>query len=149
MNKHGSSVVHKRVIIRRGQELPKTGGTSVPAVRKGLELPVNAVIVISLAVLVLVVVSMFFSSSTGTSTRAISDNDAWARGCALAKAKACQAADFSSPGLAISSYDPDGDGDNDNLYTACYRVFQDVANPSSSAPADTDIGKCRTRCCGE
>lgn len=116
---------------------------------KGLELPINAVIVISVAALVLVVISIFFSSSTGQSTRAISDNDAWARGCALAKAKACQTADFSSPGLAISSYDPDGDGDNDNVYAACYRVFQDVTNPTGGTPTNDDIGKCRSRCCGE
>ena len=112
-------------------------------------MPINAVIVISVAALVFVVISIFFSSSTGQSSRAISDNDAWARGCALAKAKACQTADFSGTGgLVISSYDPDGDGDNDNIYTACYRVFQDVTNPSTGTPTSDDIGKCRSRCCG-
>ena len=107
---------------------------------KGISLPVNTVIVISVAVLVLGLISMFFSSSTGTSTRAISHADAWNRGCSQANARGCLVNDFGGlSGIIIAGYDPNGDGVNDYLWIACKNFF---ANNGLTA-AD-----CRAKCCG-
>lgn len=49
---------------------------------KGLELPINMIIIIAIAVLVLVVIAAFFTGYFGTGTGTISLEDAFSKGCA-------------------------------------------------------------------
>ena len=49
---------------------------------KGLELPINMIIIIAIAVLVLVVIAAFFTGYFGSGTGTISLEDAFSKGCA-------------------------------------------------------------------
>ena len=130
--------------------------------RKGLELPINMIIILAVAVLVLVLLSAFFLGGASKSTSSISDTTAWGNGCAAAIASGCSAGLFSAPdkglGMYISGYDPNGDdkkGANgatvcnqatltssdsgcadDSLYTACVR-----------SQGTSDAASCRAKCC--
>jgi len=53
---------------------------------KGLELPVNMIIIIAIAVLVLVVVAAFFAGRTGEGFASISLEQAFTQGCAALRA---------------------------------------------------------------
>lgn len=58
--------------------------------KKGLELPINMIIVIAVAVLVLVVVAAYFSAQTGGGFSSINLEAAFTQGCsALRSAYAC------------------------------------------------------------
>ena len=133
---------------------------------KGISLPINTIVIISIAALVLVVLTTVFTNIFGTGITTISDQDAWSRGCATAIARGCNTlADFqqagSDTGLYIPGYDPYGndpkdpntgvsictqaevsDGstdtcDDDTIYMACQKIY-----------GTSTAEYCKTRCCG-
>ncbi len=52
---------------------------------KGLELPINMIVIIAVAVLILVVVAAFFSGQFGTGVNTIAVNNAFNEGCSSLK----------------------------------------------------------------
>ena len=103
---------------------------------KGLELPVNTIIIVVVAVMVLVVLAVFFIRMLGPNTTVMDDQSAWVRGCGIIKDGGCQTDDFS---LEIANYDTDGDGIDDTILTSCHRIFSDTS---------LDAEACREKCCG-
>lgn len=133
---------------------------------KGISLPINTIVIVSVAALVLVVVTTVFTSIFGGGISTISDQDAWSRGCSMAIARGCDSVvDFRDAGLDqglyIPQYDPMGndpkdattglsdcsqtevsDGtydncDDDTLYMACQKIYGG-AQPEY----------CKIKCCG-
>ncbi len=108
---------------------------------KGISLPIDVIVVVVIAVLVLIVIAFFFTSSTNPGFWAMSHQDAWVRGCGIAKMRGCDnIADFSTGGIIINGYNPDGTGGDDDLLTACKNVFN---------IEDDDEAFCKSKCCGD
>ena len=111
------------------------------AEHKGVSLPINMIVILSIAVLVLVVVAAYFIGVFSKSGNSIGDQDAWNRGCGRAQARGCQTNDFNeavSGGLTVPGFDPDGTGGDNSLFDACKAVY---GNSETSLT-------CRVKCCG-
>lgn len=101
--------------------------------RKGISLPVNAVVVIALAIFVLLMLAALFGGSFGQ-TRQTNVEVAWSKSCArLNDYYKCSATDFDT------GYDIDGDGTTDNFLKVCRARFDDP---------NLNIEECRDACCG-
>ena len=101
--------------------------------KKGISLPVNAVVIIALAIFVLLMLAALFGGAF-PQTRQTSVATAWSKSCAkLNQYYNCRVADFDT------GYDIDGDGATDTFLKVCRAYFDD---PHLS---DKD---CRDRCCG-
>ena len=101
--------------------------------KKGISLPVNAVVVIALAIFVLLMLAALFGGGFGQ-TRQANVATAWSKGCAkLNDYYKCKATDFDT------GYDIDGDGATDNFLKVCRAYFDDP---------NLKIEQCRDRCCG-
>ncbi|MBI3190709.1 hypothetical protein HYZ41_03320 [archaeon] len=103
--------------------------------KKGLELPINMIVVIAIAVLVLVVVAAVFSGNFLSGTNTITAQVAWANGCNQARARGCAVNDFGT--LNVAGYDPDGDKVDNTLLSACQAVFG----------SDYTVATCKAKCC--
>ncbi|MCX6819097.1 MAG: hypothetical protein NT129_03820 [Candidatus Aenigmarchaeota archaeon] len=106
---------------------------------KGIDLPINAIVIVAIAVLVLVVIAAFFVGVVGPGTGSMNSQNAWNTGCAQARARGCLQADFGVEGepLPIAGYDPEGDGTANNIMDACEAVY-----------GYTEGIDCRNACCG-
>lgn len=101
---------------------------------KGIEMPVNSVIVIALAVMVLLMLATFFFGGTGQ-TRSVSIESAWGEGCNILKVRYnCDGSKVSE----IRTADITGDGIEDSLLAICKIKYGEKA---------TKYG-CRNICCG-
>ena len=99
---------------------------------KGIELPVNSVIVIALAIMVLLMMAAFFMNADVSSTNVES---AWSQGCNVLKnTYNCDASKVSS----IIVTDITGDAVDDSLLAICRAKFK---NNVASAHW------CRNKCC--
>ncbi len=108
---------------------------------KGIDLPINAIVIVAIAVLVLVVIAAFFVGVVGPGTGTMNSQSAWNKGCAQATARGCMQADFGlvqdlEP-LPIAGYDPDGDHVDNSIRDACRAVY-----------GYTEGNDCRNACCG-
>lgn len=101
---------------------------------KGISLPINAMIIITIGALVLVVVSGLFISSSGSSTKILGETEAWNLGCSQARVRGCNLADFQSNGLNIKDFG--------SVQLACTKVF-------GAIPSDNAVEVwCHDKCCG-
>ena len=100
---------------------------------KGLELPINMIIVIAIAVLVLVVVSAFFAGQTSSGISSISLEQAFTQGCsALRSGYDCNPNSIGSvnvPGYKINA----GDSTVHTLTEVCTR--KGLSEPNACAQA--------------
>lgn len=64
--------------------------------KKGLELPINMIVVIAIAVLVLVVVAAVFSGYFMTNTNTIGVEQAWNKACQQVMINSCDPAKFTN-----------------------------------------------------
>jgi hypothetical protein len=99
---------------------------------KGLELPLNMIVLIIIAVLVLLVVAAVFTGQFSLNVGIISDSTALERGCQLWRAQSCQTSLFSS--IIIPGYKPGGQDADAPLSVACQRN------------GFVDVTACRSRC---
>ena len=112
---------------------------------KGIELPVNAIVIVAVAVLVLVVLAAFFSGMFGPNVSKVSAQSAWDTGCTMADRRGCLQEDFGWDGtgcypdmaLTVAGYDPDGDTLPNSILEACQVVYNTA-----------DCQECRNFCCG-
>jgi|GEM_PF-2084323 len=101
--------------------------------KKGISLPVNAVVIIALAIFVLLMLAALFGGAF-PQTRQTNIATAWSKSCAkLNQYYNCRVADFDT------GYDIDGDGATDNFLKVCRAYFDDP---------NLEIEQCRNRCCG-
>ena len=101
--------------------------------KKGISLPVNAVVIIALAIFVLLMLAALFGGAF-PQTRQTSVATAWSKSCAkLNQYYNCEVADFDT------GYDIDGDGATDTFLKVCQAYFDDP---------NLEIEQCRDRCCG-
>ena len=101
--------------------------------RKGISLPVNAVIIIALAVMVLLLIAAFFGGGAGQMGAATIES-AWAQGCQALKSENCNASAVEN----IMVGDITGDNEPDSLLVACRIKFK---------KDDASIYWCRNQCC--
>src|SRR3989338_7459145 len=98
---------------------------------KGLELPINMIVVVAIAVLVVVVVAAFFSGWLVGGTSTIGTSAAYATGCnTLKSVYGCDPASTNT--IRISGYNPDNVAvtpgtpyDGQTLLRACKENFKD------------------------
>ncbi|OYT43612.1 MAG: hypothetical protein B6U88_00540 [Candidatus Aenigmarchaeota archaeon ex4484_56] len=102
--------------------------------RKGISLPVNAVVVIALAIMVMLMLAGFLWSSTKNTSNVVLQN-AWDKGCNILKSYNCDAD-------MVSSIDTEIDVTNDNVPDTFLTVCQ--MRHGSNATKYT----CRNKCCG-
>lgn len=102
---------------------------------KGISLPIEMVIVISISVIVLLAVIAYFTSSFFRTAATINDEEAWNNGCAIIKARGCRL-DEDLGALTISDYDPDGDKADNSVREACWNRLK-----------YTDDRDCIVACC--
>lgn len=112
--------------------------------KKGLSLPINLIVILSISILVMVVIAAMFVLYSGQAGSSLSDSDAWARGCQTVRQRGCITADFNTaatPPTAypIPGYRPSGGTADETIVKACKRFFSDDS---------LNDGTCRTRCCG-
>ena len=100
---------------------------------KGLELPLNMIVLIIIAVLVLVVVAAFFAGYIGTGQNSIAASAAFSTGCnTLRQVYSCNSASVSA--VQITGYNPSNTpidqntkmpttGQWGNLQQACHQNF--------------------------
>ena len=101
--------------------------------KKGISLPVNAVVIIALAIFVLLMLAALFGGGFGQ-TRQANVATAWSKGCAkLNQYYNCRAENFDT------GYDIDGDSVSDSFLKVCQAYFDDP---------NLNIEQCRDRCCG-
>ncbi len=101
---------------------------------KGIEMPVNTVIIVALAIMVLLMLAMFFFGGTRQMS-ATSLESAWSQGCSILKSHNCEADKVE--GIMVA--DITGDGIKDSLLLICRAKYQD----------DTVSEYwCRNKCCG-
>ena len=101
--------------------------------KKGISLPVNAVVVIALAIFVLLMLAALFGGGFGQ-TRQANVATAWSRACTTLKTYYnCAETDFDT------EFDIDGDGYNDSFVKICRAYF--------NTPG-LDTKACRDKCCG-
>lgn len=80
---------------------------------KGLELPINMIVVVAIAVLVLVVVAAFFAGQLGGGTNTIGLENAFTQGCTKLRAiYNCDSASIGS--INVLNYAPQGTPINSN-----------------------------------
>lgn len=104
---------------------------------KGIELPVNVLVIIAVAVIVLLgVIALYMSGFIG-STPALNMNVAWNQGCASV-VRNCAGTAIGTD-IAVN-YDVNGDGKivlaNDNFLTLCQKIYGST----------TSIGTCKQKC---
>lgn len=101
---------------------------------KGIELPVNSVIIIALAVMVLLMLAVFFMGGT-TSLGSANLGTEWTQSCGILKSTYnCNADSL----LSIRTEDVTGDGVEDSLLDVCKLYF--------NKPEATKYF-CRNKCC--
>ncbi|MBI2971363.1 MAG: hypothetical protein HYY37_03035 [Candidatus Aenigmarchaeota archaeon] len=129
---------------------------------KGLSLPINLIVILAIAVLILVVVSAWVVGVLTSNQLSLNDNDAWQKGCGIAKARGCVTSDFAPAsavaGLYISGYDPLGNDPRDSTTraTTCSQTTittsgctdDTVNNACTRAVQGTGNEECRRLCCG-
>ena len=104
---------------------------------KGIELPVNTVIVIALAIMVLLMMAAFLMSADIKSPKV---DNAWNRGCGILRnTYKCDDTKVSSIDGGI---DVTGDGVSDTLSLICKKKFG-----QTSEGADITDKFCRNKCC--
>ena len=98
--------------------------------KKGLELPINMIVIIAIAVLVLVVIAAYFASQTGGGFQSINDLKALGDGCQKWLQTQCSE---SYGAITIRNYRPLGEGTDQSMSVACTRN-------------DLTEDQCKTRC---
>ncbi len=84
---------------------------------KGLEMPINMIVVVAIAVLVLVVVAAFFAGRLGGGSDEIALTAAFNTGCnTLRSVHNCVVASITSGSIRIPGYAPPGEQVNPNGY---------------------------------
>ncbi|MCK4730010.1 MAG: hypothetical protein KAT28_01705 [Candidatus Aenigmarchaeota archaeon] len=106
---------------------------------KGVELPVNSVIVIALAIMVLLMIAAFLMGGVGQMSSTDVDN-AWNRGCGVLKNT--YKCDDTKVSTIDSGIDVTGDGVSDTLSHVCIKKFG-----QTSEGADITDKFCRNKCC--
>lgn len=85
----------------------RKGGRYSSAKMKGLELPINAIVVIAIAVIVMIAIAGFFVSGFWNGVTSINEAEAFSKGCASLKALyECKASNVNN--VIISGYNPPG-----------------------------------------
>ncbi len=105
--------------------------------KKGLELPLNMIVLIAIAVLVLVVVAAYFASQTGQGFQTINDLQALNTGCQLWLSNGCSG---SADTIIIRDYKPLAATTDQALSVACER------NGLDATTGLTRSGACGRRC---
>jgi len=101
---------------------------------KGIELPVNSVIVIALAIMVLLMIAAFLMGGLGPMSSTDVEN-AWTQGCSVLKnTHNCDRTKVDS----LQVVDVTGDGIADNMLTICRAKFNDQTLTGTY---------CRNKCC--
>ena len=106
---------------------------------KGLELPINMIVVVAIAVLVLVVVAAFFSGWLVGGTGTIATSAAYSNGCnTLRSVYGCDTASVTA--ITISGYNPFNRPSTptapfagENLGVACNENFKTTMTPEACA----------------
>ncbi len=106
---------------------------------KGISLPIEMIIVISISVIALLTIVFFFSTGFIKGAAGISDTDAWSRACGMIKNRGCQV-----------------DEDLSSITIPRYMVGQDVEGTAVDACLNSlgygrlyrEDDRCVRACCG-
>ncbi len=106
---------------------------------KGIELPVNSVIVIALAIMVLLMIAAFLMGGLGP-MGSTDVESAWSSGCkVLTSTYNC---DSTKVKTIDSGVDVTGDGVSDTLFQVCQKKYGET-----STGEDITENFCRNKCC--
>ena len=103
---------------------------------KGISLPIEMIIILSISVIVLLAVAAYFTQGMVIGGESISDAAAWEKGCQIWKQRGCSNVAGEMASITISFYDPDKNGVENTLADAC-RFFLSY----------TDQNDCWNVCC--
>lgn len=106
---------------------------------KGLDLPVNMIVIIAIAVLVLVVIAAFFTAQTGGGFGNIALEEAFNRGCATWRSTY----NCASPTFTVSGYSLPGQTGPASFSAIC---AQKVGGAQGGVVDQNAINQCRKLC---
>ncbi len=113
--------------------------------KKGLELPINMLVIIAIAVLILVVVALFFTGFFGEKSGAINLAVAYSNACETYRSVYNCGRDSTSIGFTVVGYQiPGGGTGNARFIDVCNEKYEEKTAGTPYTPIDF----CRKDCCG-